>query len=119
MSTRYGGFIAASSPGQITITARLAETPADVLDVHPGIAGIDKRKVAALTETLKDPNTRLNASSDIRSLVGRIVQHPGAKRGEVHATPHGSLMGILDFVNEHPQSRETRLMTKVPPGSPG
>ncbi|OWQ92411.1 recombinase family protein [Sphingopyxis witflariensis] len=101
------------------IAARLAEAHADVPDVHPGIAEIYKRKVAALTETLGEPETRLDASSDIRSLVGKIILHPGAKRGEVHATLHGSLMGILDFVNDHPQSRERRVITKVSPGSPG
>ena len=101
------------------ITARLAEAPADVPDVHPGIAEIYKRKVAALTETLEDPNTRLDASSDIRSLVGKIVLHPGTKRGEVHATLHGSLIGILDFVNDHPQRRATRVITKVSSGSRG
>ncbi|WP_338426374.1 recombinase family protein [Sphingopyxis kveilinensis] len=101
------------------ITARLAEAPVDIPDVHPGIAEIYKRKVAALTDTLNDPETQLDASSDIRSLVGKIVLHPGAKRGEVHATLHGSLMGILDFVNDSTQPRETRLITKVSPGSPG
>lgn len=50
-------------------------------DIHPGIAEIYKRKVAALTETLKDPETRRDASSDIRSQVGKIVLHPGKKRG--------------------------------------
>lgn len=99
------------------ITAPLAEAPADVPDVHPGIAEIYKRKVAALTDTLEDPNTQLDASSDVRSLVGKIVLHPGAKRGEVHATLHGSLIGILDFVDDHPQPRATRVITKVSSGS--
>src|SRR3546814_4040154 len=71
------------------ITARLAEAPQDVPDIHPGIAEIYKRKVEQLTATLVDPETRLDASGDIRSLVGKIVLHPGAKRGEIHATLHG------------------------------
>src|SRR3546814_15157200 len=78
------------------ITARLAEAPQDVPDVHPGIAEIYKRKVARPTETLGHPETRLDASSDIRSLVGNIVLHPGEMPREVHATLHGSLAGILD-----------------------
>src|SRR3546814_15194709 len=49
------------------IAARLAEAPQSLPDVHPGIAEIYKRKVARLNETLKDPDTRLDASSDIRS----------------------------------------------------
>lgn len=104
---------------RVEISARLAEAPQDVPDVHPGIAAIYKRKVARLTETLGDPDTRLDASSDIRSLVGKIVLHPGEKRGEVHATLHGSLMGILDFVNDNQQPGHNRVITKVSSGSPG
>ncbi|HEY0595530.1 hypothetical protein [Sphingopyxis sp.] len=70
-----------------------------------------------LTETLKSPATRLDASSDIRSLVGKIVLHPGDRRGEVHATLHGSLIGILDFVNDIPQPGGSRVLTKVSSGS--
>ncbi|RXZ66591.1 hypothetical protein [Pelagerythrobacter rhizovicinus] len=101
------------------ITARLAEGPADIPAVHPGIAAIYKRKVARLTDTLDDPDTRLDASSDIRTLVGKIVLHPGEKRGQVHATLHGSLMGILDFVNDNPAPEEGRVITSVAPPSRG
>ncbi|UNK79118.1 hypothetical protein MNQ96_16475 [Sphingopyxis granuli] len=66
---------------------------ANIPDVHPGIAEIYTRKVAQLTGTLGDPETRLDASSDIHSLVSKIIVSPGERRGEVHATLHGSLMG--------------------------
>jgi hypothetical protein len=99
------------------IAARLAEAPQSLPDVHPGIAEIYKRKVARLTETLKDPDTRLDASSDIRSLVGKIVLHPGDKRGEVNATLHGSLIGILDFASDNPQPADRRVIISVSPGS--
>ncbi len=89
-----------------------------VPDVHPGIAEIYKRKVATLTETLHDPQARLDASADIRSLVGKIVLHPGEKRGGVYATLHGSLMGILDFVNDNAQLGADRVITKGFPGTP-
>lgn len=101
------------------ITARLADTPQHIPNIHPGIAEIYKNKVARLTETLEDPEAQLDASSDIRSLVGKIVLHPGAKRGEVHATLHGSLMGILDFVNDNQQPDGNRVITSVASGSPG
>ncbi len=97
---------------RIAIGARLAEAPRDVPDAHPGIAEIHKRKIAARTET------RLEASSDIRSLVGKIVLHPGEKRGEVHAILYGSLIGILDFANDNPRPDATRVITSVSPGSP-
>src|SRR3546814_2350316 len=67
--------------------------------------------------TLEDPRARLDAAANIRSLVGKIVLHPGEKRGEVHATLHGSLMGILDFVNDNPVPSTDRVITKVCPGS--
>ncbi|WP_194954762.1 recombinase family protein [Sphingopyxis solisilvae] len=100
------------------IAARLAEAPQNIPDIHPGVAEIYKAKVARLTETLEDPETQLDASSGIRSLVGKIVLHPGAKRGEVHATLHGSLMGILDFVNDNQQPDASRVITSVASGSP-
>ena len=99
------------------ITARLAEAPQGIPDIHPGIAEIYKRKVARLTESLEDPDTRLDASSDIRSLVGKIVLHPGENRGEVHATLHGSLIGILDFASDTQQPAERRVIISVSPGS--
>lgn len=99
------------------INARLADAPQNVPDVHPGIAEIYKRKVALLTETLAEPEARRDASSDIRSLVGKIVLHPGEKRGEVHATLHGSLMGILDFVNDNPLPDANRVIISVASGS--
>ena len=101
------------------ITARLAEAPQNVPDIHPGIAEIYKRKVERLTATLADPETRLDASSDIRALVGKIVLHPGAKRGEIHATLQGSLMGILDFANDNRSPDVSRVITSVASGSPG
>ncbi|MFC3783741.1 hypothetical protein GGR90_001156 [Sphingopyxis italica] len=96
---------------------RIAEAPADIPDAHPGIAEIYKRKVARLTATLRDPETRLDASSDIRSLVGKIILSPGERRGEIHATLHGSLMGILDFVNGTPKPDHGRVITSVVSGS--
>ncbi|WP_067735060.1 recombinase family protein [Novosphingobium naphthalenivorans] len=101
------------------ITTRMAETPRDIPDVHPGIAEIYRRKVARLVETLDDPDTRLDASSDIRSLIGRIILHPGEKRGQIHATLHGELMGILDFVNGASQPGAGRVITNVASGSRG
>lgn len=101
------------------ITARLAEAPADIPDVHAGIAEIYKRKVAWITETLGDPDLRLDASSDIRSLVGKIVLRPGEKRGEIHAALNGSLMGILDFVNDNPRPGTRQVITSVAPGPLG
>src|SRR3546814_16323042 len=96
------------------ITARLVEAPPIIPDVHPGIAEIYKRTVARLTATLGDPGTRLDASSDIRSLVGKIILPPGDPRGEFSAPLPGSLMGLLYFVYDSPPPPPVRFITSVP-----
>src|SRR3546814_16116414 len=90
-----------------------------ISDWSSDVCSSDLRKVEWLTETLAEPETRLDSLSDIRSLVGKIVLHPGAKRGEIHATLHGSLMGILDFANDNPSPDASRVITSVASGSPG
>ncbi|MGN7932777.1 hypothetical protein ACTJI5_22155 [Sphingopyxis sp. 22461] len=56
----------------------------------------------SVTESRADPETRLDASSDIRSLVGKIVLHPGAKRGEGSYRPPRLAHG-------HSRFRERRI----------
>jgi DNA invertase Pin-like site-specific DNA recombinase len=85
---------------RVEIEARMEQAPAVMPDVHPGIADIYRRRVARLAETLDDPETRPEAASALRSIIGRIVLSPGDKRGEMRATLHGELMGILDFVRD-------------------
>jgi hypothetical protein len=126
------GIMAAIEDGlyQPSMKARMAELSArsrhhraacrgtaDVPDVHPGIAEIYKRKVARLTETLADPETCLDASSDIRSLVGKIVLHPGEKRGGP-CHPSRLVMGIR-LVSDGPKPDTRRVITSVVSGSPG
>ena len=41
------------------------------------------------------------------------------KRGEIHATLHGSLMGILEFANDNSAPDARRVITSVASGSPG
>jgi hypothetical protein len=103
------------------IEARLAQAPAVMPDVHPGIADIYRRRVARLAETLDKPETRPEAAGAIRSIIGRIVLSPGDKRGEMRATLHGELMGILDFVRDTSTTPATAapplVMTSVAPPS--
>lgn len=98
------------------IATRMASAPQAVPDVHPGIAGIYEREVERFTQALEDPETRLDASDAIRSLIHRIVLHRGDKWGEIHATLHGALMGILDFAKETPRPAPV-VTTKVAQGS--
>lgn len=82
------------------IAARMALAPQVIPDVHPGIAEIYRRQIERFPQALEDPETRLDALDAIRSLIHRIVLHPGEKRGEMHATLRGALIGILDFAKE-------------------
>src|SRR3546814_11884813 len=84
------------------ITARLAEAPVGIPYVNPGIAELYKSKVAKLTATLEDPQAQPVGSADIRSLDGKAGLHPAEKRAEVHATLHGSPIGIPTFSNHNP-----------------
>lgn len=94
------------------ITARIAQAPADVPDVHPNIAGIYRRNVERFTEALNDPDGGREAAEALRSLIGEIVLTPGEKRGEVHAELRGELMGILAFATEK-NTRSVRIMPPV------
>ena len=93
------------------IVARLGEAPPDVPDVHPDIASHYRRNVERFTEALDDPDGGKEATEALRSLIGEIVFTPGEKRGEVHITLRGELMGILDVANDVSGKKESRLMT--------
>lgn len=103
------------------IEARMTHAPQPIPTVHPNIANAYGRRVERLAETLKDPETRQEAADALRSLIGKIVLHPGDKHGEVCATLHGELMGILDFVRDdhQPGAAASRFTSQVCSGSLG
>lgn len=78
------------------INVRLVEAPSAIPDVHRGIAAIYKAQGCSATNALGGPDTRRHASSDIRSLVGKIVIYPADKRSGDSATLLGSRIGILE-----------------------
>src|SRR3546814_12910402 len=80
------------------ITARLAEAGPVIPDIHPGIAELYKRKVAALPEALGDSDTRAEAACEKHPLRGEITLHTEHTRGEVRATLHDSLEGGMELV---------------------
>jgi site-specific DNA recombinase len=79
------------------LTARLAQTPTDIPDIHPNVASIYCRKVERLSKALQHPQERDEAADAIRGLIERITLTPGAKRGEIAATLHGDLGAILEW----------------------
>jgi hypothetical protein len=48
-------------------------------DIHPNIADAYRRKVERLAETLRDPDTKLEAVTALRSIIGRVVLNPRLK----------------------------------------
>lgn len=94
----------------------LAQAPADIPDVHPNIATHYRRNVERFTEALDNPDGGREAAEAIRSLIGGIVLTPGEKRGEVHISLRGELMGILDLAHANGNQREPRFMTAAVAG---
>ncbi len=95
------------------IEKRLAEAPADMLDVHPNIAEHYRTKVIRLAETLAEPESNGEAREDIRSLIGEVVITPGEKRGESNATLRGELMAILDLAAGRRGAPKTGVITNA------
>lgn len=83
---------------QDSITARLADIPQDVPDLHPGIAETYRRRIERLTETLSHPGNALEAADTIREIIDRVVVTPGQKRGSYSITLQGELGTILDWI---------------------
>jgi hypothetical protein len=83
---------------QDEITEHIARAPVDIPDIHPNVADIYRRKVAQLADALNHPDDRHEATAALRGLIERIVLTPGGKRGELHATLHGELGTIMEWI---------------------
>ena len=92
---------------QDALTERLASVPTDLPDIHPNVTGIYRRKVARLSEALRNPQERDEAAAAIRDLIERITLAPGPKRGQIDATLHGDLGAILDWAGSKDQKSKT------------
>ncbi|MBS0961466.1 recombinase family protein [Acetobacter thailandicus] len=90
---------------------RLAQDMVDVPSQYPNIVKHYRRNVERFTEVLDDPDEGGEAVQAIRSLIGRIILYPGEKRGEVHISLRGDLMGILGFSDPRGKQMETCFMT--------
>ncbi len=78
---------------QDELTTRLATAEQPEPLIHPNLAEVYRRKVAALHEALQCDDTRLEAAEIIRSLVDEIVLTP--EHGELRIDLKGELAGIL------------------------
>ena len=66
-----------------------------------------------MRETLNgDPETRQQAMSILRSLIDKIVLHPGARRGELGIELHGQLAAIINLARSQ-RPGEDLMITMV------
>jgi site-specific DNA recombinase len=81
------------------IEARLNFAGPELPDVHPNAAELYGRKVRELAEALAEDETSHETAATVLSLIGEVILYPGEKRGEVHATLRGELLGIPAFAH--------------------
>lgn len=73
---------------------------ASVPDIHPNLPELYKPGVFELERVLREnEDERTSAANVLRSLIRRIVVHPGGSRGETKISVQGSLTDILEFAN--------------------
>jgi DNA invertase Pin-like site-specific DNA recombinase len=80
---------------QNRLTSLLKVAPEARPAIHPNLAQLYRQKVARLEIELNDPAISAEAKSVLRSMIEKIVIHPGDKRGEVQLELHGELANIL------------------------
>lgn len=101
---------------QAEIMERLAQVPADIPEVHPNFMAHYISNVERFTDALDDPDGGREATQAVRLLIGKIILNPGEKRGEVHISLRGELMGILDLAHANENKRGTSFMTAAVAG---
>ncbi len=84
------------------LKAKLADLEAEKERLEAERQGLDATsEVADLEATLKRcPAERAAVSQILRSLIERIVVHPGERRGETEIEVEGSIVAILDFASQ-------------------
>ncbi len=96
---------------RLTYELEQAEEPPALL--RPNMAHEYRRRIDGLFKALSDEHTRLEASEDIRALVGQIIVSPG-ENGEPELLLKGDLAGILSLAAgrktpAHPQDERVLL----------
>jgi len=74
--------------------------PIGVLDLHPNLPDLYRRKIAQLKQILDDEGTRSQAVDIIRSLIGHIELHPRQERGRCDVVVVGALAQVLAFAQQ-------------------
>ena len=85
--------------GGVTVGRDFTEQQPSVVDLHPNLPALYRRKVHELQASLNSPTVRQEASEILRSLIERVLIHPEPKRGAVQVELRGQIASILEFAN--------------------
>ncbi len=86
-------------------SARLADIPQDIPDLHPGVAEIRRRRIQRLAETLSHPGKAPEAAAAIGEIIDGVVVTRGEKRGTCSITLQSELGTILDWIDRSGKPR--------------
>ena len=78
----------------------LQSQPIRVVELHPNLPDLYRRKIIQLKQFLDDDATRPQAFDIIRSLIGHIEVHPGQKRGHCDVVVVDALAQFLAFAQQ-------------------
>ncbi len=104
---------------KVHLTRELAGAEEPPALLHPNMAEAYRKRIDGLYEALKDEQSRLEASDDIRALVGRIIVSP-SQDDKVDLWLEGDLAGILTLAAgkktpAHPE--DERVLTSLVAGA--
>lgn len=63
--------------------------------MHPNLPELYHRRIEALHNALNEEGVRHQAIQILRTLIDKIVLHPGENRGEIHIELHGDIAALL------------------------
>ena len=86
----------------------LQAQPIRVVELHPNLPDLYRRKIIQLKQILDDEATRPRAFDIIRSLIGHIEVHPTQKRGHCDVIVVGALAQFLAFAQQKTTAGSSR-----------
>lgn len=86
-----------------------AEEPA-VVEMHPNLPALYQTRIDALHEALNHEDSRQKAATILRTLIDKIVLHPGEKRGELDIELHGDIAALLHLLQNRGGTSSEEVM---------
>ena len=84
------------------------EQPIRIVELHPNLPDLYRKKIIQLEQILDDEVTRSQAFDLIRSLISHIEVHPGQKRGHCEVVVIGALAQFLAFAQQETTASASR-----------